>query len=238
MNASVPVLPQGALHRESVLILLFLGMVFGSLFAGCSTPYGVVMARYREAPVCCRSFADFPYEDLRQGDSKSFDLNDKSPAFAFDTGKSYFKAFRLPPYAIPYRIVLRSYMLGDSVDSAYILCPQVIFLDEKFATVRSTDYRFLRLTKAGFFETAGETWGLMWKLEGEIEVAEANRNEKYMIIFTTDTLLAAKTSISTWRTVPIVLPGLVTAIPTHKEEVLVPHSPVGRISLSAGGEGK
>lgn len=238
MNASARALPQGALYREPVLAVLFLGAVFAALFAGCATPYGVVMARFREAPVCCRSVADFPYEDLRRGEPKSFDLNDKSPAFGFDSGKSYFKAFRLPPYAIPYRIVLRSYMLGDSVDSAYIFCPQVIFLDGKFATVRSTDYRILRLTKAGFFETAGETWGLMWKLEGEIEIAGANRDEKYMVILTTDTLLAAKTSISTWRTVPIILPGLVTAIPTHKEEVLVPHAPVGRISISIGEEGK
>ena len=102
----------------------------------------------------------------------------------------------------------------------------------------STDYRFLRLAKAGFLETSRETWGLMWKLEGEIEVAEANRGERYMVVFTTEKFLGGSTSVSTWRTLPIIFPGIVTAIPVGTEEVLVPHSPVGRINISIGEERK
>lgn len=218
----------GDRFRAGILV----GLAAISMLAGCSTPYATVMTRYREAPVSCRSFSEFPFEDLQPGDSKSFDLNNKSPAFAFDTGKSYFKAFRLPPYVHPYRIVVRSYMLGDTVDSAYILCPQAIFLNEKFETVRRTDYRFLKLATAGFVEISRETWGLGWKLEGEIAVGDANRDERYLVVYTTAELLGARTSVSTWRAVPIILPGFVTAIPTGKEEVLVPHSPVGRVNVS------
>lgn len=64
------------------------------------------MKRFHEAKVCCESLSEIPFEELSPGDSKSFDLNEESPAFAFDTGKSYFKAFRLPPLTAPYRKLL------------------------------------------------------------------------------------------------------------------------------------
>lgn len=216
-----------------VLWVLLAGFTIALLSAGCATTsYEVVMKRYREAPVCCKSITEFSYEDLHQGDSKSFDLNAASPAFAFDTGKSYFKAFRLPTFSAPYRITIRSYILGNDLRSAYIFLPQALLLNDRNEVVRSTDFRFLKLEKAGFSETAKETWGIMYKLEGHIDVVAENRQERFLVIYTTEKLLTARMSTSRWVSIPIIFPGIVTAIPVGKEEVLVPASPVGRINVS------
>jgi maltose operon protein len=205
---------------------------FMVIVSGCSVPYVRTISQYQNAAICCGSMDKFSFEVLEIGDTKSFDLSETSPAYQFLTGKSYFKAFLLPLSSYPYVVTIRSYMLGGNIDSAYIFFPQVITLDENYEIIRSTDPRNFKLQKAGFFETAGETWGLMYKLEGEISFSKDNETEKYLIVLTTDELLQTKTALSTWRTAPIVLPGVVGALPVGTKEVLIPHSPAGRIRIS------
>jgi maltose operon protein len=199
---------------------------------GCSVPYEKTISQYQTAPICCASVDKFSFETLRSGDSKSFDLNERSPAYQFLTGKSYFKAFLLPQSSYPYVVTVTSYMLGDSIQSAYIFYPQIITLNEVYKLVRSSDPNSVRLQKAGFSETAKETWGLMYKLVVELPFEESEKHERYLIVLTTNELLGAKTSLSTLRVAPIVWPGLVGAIPVGTKEVLIPHSPVGRINVS------
>src|SRR3990170_1971900 len=91
----------GANYVKEV-IAVFLVSCF--MLAACSGGYSNVMARYKDARICCQSPRNFSYEELKLGDSKMLELDDNSPAFHFDTGKSYFKAFSLPPYAGPYEI--------------------------------------------------------------------------------------------------------------------------------------
>ena len=215
------------MSRQSVLLIC---LTF--VLSGCAVPYSTVISHYQNAPICCTSMQEFTFESIRIGDSRGFDLNENSPAYQFDTGKSYFKAFVLPEWSSLYHVSIRSYMLGDHIDSAYILYPQLITLNDEYEVVRSTDPRVFQLKKAGFTETAKQTWGLMYKLEGQISFTDENKTERYLIILTTDELLKAKTSTSTWRTVPIIFPGIVGVLPIGKYEVLVPHSPVGRISIA------
>jgi hypothetical protein len=111
-----------------------------------------------------------------------------------------------------------------------------VTLNKDFEVVRSTDPRSFQLQRAGFIETAKETFGFMYKIEGRISFTEENKAEKYLIILTTDELLRAKTPLSRWRFVPIIMPGVVGAVPTVKEEVLVRHSPLGRINISVLGQ--
>lgn len=222
-------------HRRAMPILraLLAGFPVVLFLGGCATTsYEVEMNRYRSAPVCCQFISEFPFEELHLGDSKSFDLNEESPAFVFDTGKSYFKAFRLPPFSAPYQVTVRSYILGNDLRSAYIFIPQALLLNDRYEVVRNIDFRYLKLEKAGFAETVKETWGIMRKLEGHIDVTEENRKECFLVIFTTDKLLTAKISTSHWVIFPIIFPGIVTAIPTGTEEVQIPASPVGHLNVS------
>ncbi len=202
------------------------------VFSGCATPYNTVIKDYQDTSIRCESMHEFNFESIQIGDSKSFDLNENSHAYLFDTGKSYFKAFVLPQLSYPYRVSISSYMLGDHIDLAYIFFPKVLTLNENYEVVRSTDPQIFQLKKAGFIETAKQTWGIMYKIKGQISFTEKNKTEKYLVILTTNELLKAKTSISIWRSVSIIFPNFVGAIPIGKDEVLVPHSPAGRISIS------
>ncbi|MCX7794363.1 MAG: MalM family protein [Thermodesulfovibrionales bacterium] len=174
----------------------------------------------------------FKYELLNVEDSRSFKLNEKCEAFLFDTGKSYFKAFEVPRTGYPYYLLIKSYMLGDHIRNAHIFIPYVLTLDEKYHIVRSTIPYNIRLRKAGFMETMKETGGLGRKLEGFIQFTEADKNEKYIIILTTEFLLKEKL-LKPYRTnIPVILPGLVTILPGHKELALIPASPMGHLNVS------
>jgi hypothetical protein len=207
-------------------------LIVALLFSGCAVPYATVMKSYRDATTCCASMGDFVYEPIAVGDSKNFDLNEKSPAYPFDTGKSFLKAFKLPQSSYPYVVSISSYMLRDHLEKAYIFFPHVITLDEEFKVVRSRGVSTFHFQRAGFLETTRQTWGLMYKVEGQVYFTEDNISEKYCVILTTDELLGAKSSVETWKTVSVILPGVVGAIPIGTETVLVPHSPFGRISIS------
>ncbi len=221
------------MHRiQTAPVVKIVLMCLAISVSGCSAPYTKTITRYQNAAICCVSIDKFSFETLRIGDSKSFDLNERSPAYQFLTGKSYFKAFLLPQSSYPYIITVTSYMLGDSIDSAYILFPQIITLNEDYKLMRSSDPNNVRLLKAGFSETAKETWGLMYKLVVDLHFEESNKLEKYLTVLTTSELLGAKTSLSTLRVAPIVWPGVAGAIPVGTKEVLIPHSPAGRINIS------
>jgi maltose operon protein len=202
-----------------------------SLAAGCATPRESALESFAAAPSCCRAMGEFRFEPLNAGDTVRFDLAAGSPAFVFDTGKSYFRAFALPG-ARGYTVRVQSYMMGDQIDKAYLFFPHVVTLDDRYRVVRTMAPDAFELRKAGFAEIARETWGLPWKLEGALRFDAGNAGERYLVVLTTDALLARSTSTETLRIMPIILPGIVTAIPTHKERVAVPHAPSGHLSVS------
>jgi hypothetical protein len=91
----------------------------------------------------------------------------------------------------------------------------------------------MRLRKAGFIETMKETGGLGSKLEGSIQFDAENKNEKYIVLVTTESLLREKI-FKTYRTfIPIILPGFVTILPGREENVaIIPASPMGYLNVS------
>jgi hypothetical protein len=63
-------------------------------------------------------------------------------------------------------------------------------------------------------------------------VREENRDERYFVVITTDELLRARTSLTTMKVVPIIIPGIVTAVPSGTEEKLIRHAPVGTLVIT------
>jgi maltose operon protein len=200
--------------------------------AGCATPRATVMESFAAATTCCRSMAEFRYGPLAGDAAVSFELDAKSPAFQFATGKSYFRAFQLPDPVRGYTLRVRSFMMGDHIDAAYLFFPQLITLDAQYNVVRSSKPEDFMLHRATYAETAKETWGLPWVLEGKLAFTSANAAERYLVVLTTDELMQRRTSMETLRVAPIILPGLVTAVPTGKREVLIPHAPAGHLNIS------
>jgi len=195
----------------------------------CAKPYSGVVRQYREAPPCCASLAELPVEPLQLSDKNSFDLADNSPAFRFETGKSYFRAFTLPQGPYPYRVTVRSFLVGSYLKSAYIFYPQLLTLDANRKVVRATGPGTFNIEHGGLLEAMQEAEGLRYLLEGGLTFTEGSRDERYLVVLTTDELLQGRTSVPTGG--EMFLPGYGGQV-LAKGEVLVPHAPAGRVTVS------
>jgi hypothetical protein len=183
----------------------------------------------RKARNCCDSIAQFKYDQLTKAEGISFKLDASSDAFDFQSGKSYFRAFHLPEKAPPYRIKVTSWALGEHVNKAHIFYPQVALLDKSFDIVGHSAPGDFVLGKAGVGETVSETWGLPIKLEGYVLVDYPSA--KFVLVYTTQKLMNGTSPYVSRLVVPIILPGVVTAVPGPEETVLIRHSPFGLLRL-------
>jgi hypothetical protein len=85
--------------------------------------------------------SEFNYTPLTSSDSSHFELNEDSPVFIFENGKSYFKAFSLQSPAKLLRVFSRPLGLSGVTSSNYsqAFCARALFLDESFNTVSVAD---------------------------------------------------------------------------------------------------
>lgn len=209
------------MDRLAIILVCILGA------AACAVPYADVMKDLEGAEPCCTALAGLPFQQLDQGQEKRTELDGNSPVFLFPSGKSRFAAFELPPFTSPYRIVIESFMMGDTVERGYIFFPHLLTLDSGRRIMRSFGRDLFALRKAGMFET----WSVPYKLAGTLEMREDSGSERYLVVLTTDELLQARTSITTMRVVPLILPGVVSALPAGTEEKFIRHAPVGKLRI-------
>jgi hypothetical protein len=80
---------------------------------------------------CCTSFDEMKFEKITNLGSLKFEIDTTSPAYAFDQGKSYFKAFELPENYSELRIDLRSYFSGNMV-----FYPEITVLNDRYEITR------------------------------------------------------------------------------------------------------
>jgi hypothetical protein len=146
----------------SFLRSVFAHVVFAGLFltSGCATVQEE-RQQLETKQVCCESVSQFKYEALPAEGSAEFSLNVESPVFAFETGKSYFKAYALPTSAAGRRLQIahRPGALGmiGPPEYAPAYCPHVIYLDDQFKQVfERTDFPQWKSTlfEGGHFENS------------------------------------------------------------------------------------
>ena len=163
------------------------------------------------------------------------DINENSKLFNFKSGKSYFVGLKLLDFNQPYNVTLKSYALGDHIDKSHIFFPEVLALNDNFSVISKSPKNSFNILKASFNEAVKENkGGLLIKLEGVLMIDSPAI--KYLVILTTDNILSDSTSFLTQRFFTIILPGIVGAVPSHKEVVQIPHSPFGRIVVTMGNE--
>ncbi len=195
--------------------------------AGCSTmvTHQTATTSLESAQACCDAMSQFNYLTLKGEADIQINLDASSAAFNFPTGKSYFAGFLLREWESAYKITIQSFALGEVIDKAHIFYPQIDLLDERFNLIFRSDPKMFTLIKAGFSETASKTRGLPVKLEGEIVIDRPSM--KYMVVYTTPALMRERSPYAVQRLTPVILPGLVGAIPTGTETISIPHSPFG-----------
>jgi hypothetical protein len=163
---------------------------------------------------CCTSIAQFRYDHLVEGEDVNFKLNESSDAFAFQTGKSYFKLFRLPDKELPYSIRIRSFDVDNTANNILVFYPQIALLDDRFTIVRQSSAAAFSLSIAGFRDLASEGPSWRFKLEGYVPIDSPD--EKYVLIFTTEQLMRGAIPYRRPITVPAVIPmGFETAVIRH-----------------------
>ncbi len=96
-------------------------------------PAGSARQVLAEAPICCDTIADFPFQPLPASFNGNVTLDASAPAYRFDGGKSFFRAFALPRDSKSFEIRLFS-QAGDTV-----LAPSVMLLDSQFRMTRLLD---------------------------------------------------------------------------------------------------
>ncbi len=182
----------------------------------------------REAPYnrksCCRSFKEIKYEELGDDSAVEFRLDSHSRVYRFRTGKSYFRAFRLPPYSRPYRINVKSFIIRrGAADRKELVKPVFMFLDKRFRRTR-----IVQMAPAPKNVDQENV-----ELDGYVEVKAENSKDRYLLLYTTTE--STKASFI-YRKPHMLIPvhvGSSTTVITMKERVYpVPFGYQGKISLS------
>ena len=126
---------------------LALGLI-GLLLAGCAeqplrrvdalnpapaalqVDHGEALQALAAAQPCCSELRQLPYSPIPVDFSGDVLIDPSAPVFAFDSGKSFFRAFQLPSASKSFEIRLYS-QAGDTV-----LAPSALLLDSQFRVTR------------------------------------------------------------------------------------------------------
>jgi hypothetical protein len=138
-------------------------------------------------PACCADPAGFGYQALPAEGSVDFAIDRKSPLFEFQSGKSFFHAFRLPATGRPYTLELRSFLdEPDSPRTARVFFPVLAILTDDFLVSRATDLDALRFDLPMLEQTTAPAYRI------QLPVDPANTRERYLVVFTPAPLLDAR----------------------------------------------
>jgi maltose operon periplasmic protein len=193
------------------------------LTAGCAASTGP-MARVPPPEVaCCASLAERGVERLAALDDLRFEIEEGTPSFAFETGQSPFRTFQLPEGG-PYALRLSSYVIGDPPTWA-VFFPVVWVLDAQRRPVRSLGAEAFHWDSA----TPGETPGWRKKLEASFQAG--GPDERFLIVYTTDALLAHPTVVEMPNTSYVVAAGVPVPVPLGTHGVAVPNARSGKLRI-------
>lgn len=136
---------------------------------------------------CCDDPSRFGYEALPAEGSVAFTIDRRSPLFEFQSGRSFFRAFRLPDGGRPYVVELRSYLeRPDSPRTAQVFYPVVAVLTDDFLVARATDLDALRFDLPVLEQTTAPAYRL------QLPFDPSKSRERYLVVFTPAPLLAPR----------------------------------------------
>ncbi len=205
------------MKTQLLILVIFLG--------SCAPDLTEQVARFDQQEPNVASWNELNYEQLLLDEEKKVSINDTTPVWLFTSGKSHVKSFSLPDKR-PLLVTINSYFVGDVLENSYVFIPCVALLDSARKFVSSINPELPLIERASVTETAG----MYFKTTVSFVVTE-NDSVDFFVIYTTDKLLNATSSIDQLNVVPIILPGVVTTIPIGKRVVKVPHGPVGQLKI-------
>jgi hypothetical protein len=152
-------------------------------------PAGALPPRSLPAPFtglapCCSDASQFHYGALPAQGDIDVTIDRRSALFEFQSGPSFFAAFRLPAVDEPYVIDVESVLSGGPDPArARVFYPLAALLNEDFLVARAAGLESLRPQTVLMERAAGPGYRL------SIGVDPAQGREKYLVLFTAANLL-------------------------------------------------
>ena len=162
-------------------------------------------------------------ERLASPDDLRFEIDEGTPSFAFDTGRSPFRTFRLPEGG-PYTLTLSSYVVGDP-PTWQVFSPVVLVLDEARRPVRRVGPEAFRWDSATGDETPG------WRKKLEATLQAGGPGERFLIVHTTEALLARNSEVEMPNASYVVAAGVPVMVPFGTHGVAVTSARSGKLRL-------
>ncbi len=176
--------------------------------------------------MCCASLGELPYSPLPLNQTWLATLTGDSPAFEFESGKSYFAAYRLPESSDPVKITFRAEL------SERTFHPAILLLD--------ADFKIAQLIEKNGFGYKPGFLGSRGALETSITILPI-ASIRYLVVLTTKELLADATMLGDGAEIPIIIPTASGVIlmpvrsgPFHQfiERTYYYHGPMGKIQIT------
>jgi maltose operon periplasmic protein len=135
------------------------------------------LADIANAKICCDSYRDFSFKPLALGENP-VSIDASSPAFMFDTGKSFFAAYSLPPIFTPLEIAARG-----SYVTAGIFQPVFLILDRDRKPVQRIPNSIMKVSETSVIP------------RGSFRIGSDRNAEAYLVVLTTPEIVNGRTAI-------------------------------------------
>ena len=173
----------------------------------------------QEKESCCLDYSQFTYQNIENDDTFFVPVTDTSQVFQFESGKSFFQAYKLdfPSNEVDLEI--------SAIISNTVINPQIILLDGNFNVTRTISADAFKYNEASLLNGNQLTTEIKIKRpkSGSLE------NETYLIFYTTDAAILGSTTI--------IHPAKQFAkahstVPPAIDDPIIPHSSVGVIKVT------
>lgn len=169
-------------RREWLLLALLM-----SVYLQACTSVSQTRDTLQAAEICCDEFAAMSFAAIRSVNPSdtpvAIELDDRSPAYPFSTGKSYFSAYALSP-GQPGSDLLLMFMPGrfNALNSG-TFCPVVTYLNSRHEPIASEDLAIR-------WVSADQSMTGYWTAAQTVPAAAS-----YLIVHTSDEMLSRQLSI-------------------------------------------
>ena len=137
---------------------------------------------------CCADPAQFQYEPLPVAGAVNVLIDAQGPTFEFQSGRSFFHAFRLPAATRGYTLEVQSF-LEPATDPrrSRVFYPVLALLTDDYLVARVTDLDSLSFDLPTLERTSAPAYRLSMPID------PGNAHERYVVVFTPAALLATRT---------------------------------------------
>ena len=169
--------------------------------------------------VCCDSLASVHYKPLAVGASVAEKIDKDSRVFGFEEGRSRFLAWELPSLDKPFIVNMRSVVTPSGLPGTggfYIFSPAIMLLDSAFQMIGKQESGLFIPVPTSVFPMRSAS------LMAQIDSRRLPPNAKYLMVYTTPTIIEGVLSTTAPGFMPIAGGVLPTGFPVmvHMEPAI------------------